>query len=126
MAKKQKVEMAAEEPVMVAPSKKVVKPQIQDKLYELTIHETPIVYILKSKGILWFDKEKGYEREIKYCENQKTVFTDEMKGPQRMNHISFKDGKLYVPKEKQTLQKFLSMHPDNGSKFAEHNPALKA
>ena len=122
MAKKQKAEVAAEEPVMVAPSKKVVKPQIQDKLYELTIHETPIVYILKSKGILWFDEEKGYEREIKYCENQKTVFADEMKGPQRMSHISFKDGKLYVPKEKQTLQKFLSMHPDNGSKFAEHNP----
>jgi len=130
MTKKQKAEVAAEEPVMVAPPKKVVKPQtkkvvtpqIQDKLYELTIHETPIVYILKSKGILWFDKELGYEREIKYCENQKTVFTDEMKGPQRMSHISFKDGKLYVPKEKQTLQKFLSMHPDNGRKFAEHNP----
>ena len=122
MAKKQKAEVAAKEPVMVAPSKKVVKPQIQDKLYELTIQETPIVYILKSKGILWFDKEKGYEREIKYCENQKTVFADEMKGPQRMSHVSFKDGKLYVPKEKQTLQKFLSMHPDNGRKFAEHNP----
>jgi hypothetical protein len=96
--------------------------EIKDKLYELTINETPIVYILKSRGILWFDEEKGYEREIKYCENQKTIFVDEMKGVQRMQHISFKDGKLYVPKEKQTLQKFLSMHPDNGRKFAEHNP----
>ena len=103
-------------------TKTVVKPQIKDKLYELTINETPIVYIIKSKGLLWFDKEKGYEREIKYCENQKTIFADEMKGPQRMQHISFRDGKLFVPKEKQTLQTFLEYHPDNGKKFAEHNP----
>ena len=64
----------------------------------------------------------GYEREIKYCENQKTIFTDEMKGPQRLSHISFRDGKLFVPKEKQTLQKFLAVHPDNGKRFAEYNP----
>ena len=102
--------------------KVVVKPQIKNKLYELTINETPIVYILKSKGILWFDEEKGYEREIKYCENQKTVFADEMKGVQRLSHISFRDGKLYVPKEKQMLQRFLALHPENGRKFQEHNP----
>ena len=96
--------------------------EIKDKLYELTINETPIVFTLKSNGILLFDEEMGYEREIKYCENQKTIFTDEMKGPQRLSHISFRDGKLFVPKEKQTLQKFLAVHPDNGKRFAEYNP----
>jgi|TARA_R100000455_G_C6261836_1_gene117156 hypothetical protein len=97
----------------------VVKPVYKDKLYELTINETPIVYILKSKGILWFDPEKGYEREVKYCPNQKTIFTDEMKGVQRLEHVAFRDGKLFVPKEKQTLQKFLDIHPLNGKKFEE-------
>ena len=106
---------------VVAKPKKVV-PQYKDKLYELTIHETPIVFMIKSKGILWFDPEKGYEREIKYCPNQKTIFADEMKGVQRLEHISFKDGKLFVPKEKQTLQKFLDAHPLNGIKFQEFNP----
>jgi len=96
--------------------------EIKDKLYELTINETPIVFTLKSKGILLFDEEMGYEREIKYCENQKTIFTDEMKGPQRLSHISFRDGKLFVPKEKQTLQRFLAVHPDNGKRFKEYNP----
>jgi len=96
--------------------------EIKDKLYELTINETPIVFTLKSKGILLFDEEVGYEREVKYCENQKTIFTDEMKGPQRLSHISFRDGKLFVPKEKQTLQKFLAVHPDNGKRFMEYNP----
>ena len=99
----------------------VVKPVYKDKLYELTINETPIVFILKSKGILWFDPEKGYEREVKYCPNQKTIFVDEMKGVQRLEHVSFKDGQLFVPKEKQTLQKFLEVHPLNGKKFKEHN-----
>ncbi len=124
MAKKQKAAVAVEEPQVVAPPKPKVKNtwEVKDKLYELSINETPIVYILKSKGILWFDEELGYEREIKYCENQKTVFADEMKGPQRMSHISFRDGRLYVPKEKQTLQKFLALHPENGRKFIEHNP----
>ena len=86
---------------------KEVKPkwEIKDKIFELILNETPIVFMAKSRGILWFDEEKGYEREIKYCENQKTVFVDEMKGPQRLSHVIFRDGNLYVPKEKQILQK---------------------
>ena len=99
----------------------VVKPVYKDKLYELTINETPIVFILKSKGLLWFDPEKGYEREVKYCPNQKTIFVDEMKGVQRLELVTFRDGKLFVPKEKQTLQKFLEVHPLNGKKFVEYN-----
>ena len=100
--------------------------EIKDKLYELNLRETPVVYKIKTRGILWFDKEKGYEREIKYCANQKTIFVDEMKGDQRLDHISFRDGKLFVPKEKQTLQIFLAHHPDNGSKFIEYNPVAIA
>ena len=100
--------------------------EIKDKLYELNIRETPVVYKIKTRGILWFDKEKGYEREIKYCANQKTIFVDEMKGDQRLDHVSFRDGKLFVPKEKQTLQIFLAHHPDNGSKFIEYNPVAIA
>ena len=105
---------------------KTPKWEIKDKLYELNIRETPVVYKIKTRGILWFDKEKGYEREIKYCANQKTIFVDEMKGDQRLDHISFRDGKLFVPKEKQTLQIFLAHHPDNGSKFIEYNPVAIA
>ena len=105
-----------------------VKPTIEfkDKIYELSINDTPIVFMLKSRGVLYFDEKKGYEREIEYCENQNTVFVDEMKGTQRLSHISFKDGKLFVPKEKQTLQKFLAIHPDNGVKFVEYNPIKEA
>ena len=105
---------------------KVNKPTYKDKLYNLTINATPIAFKLKSKNILWFDEEKGYERELKYCENQKTIFVDEMEGPQRLAHITFRDGILYVPKEKQILQKFLEYHPDNGIRFKEEDPAKEA
>ena len=123
MAKKQKAEVAAEEPVMVAPQKTIKKPkwEIKDRLYELTTQETPITYILNSRGFMHFDEAKGYEREVKYCENQKTVYIDEMKGSQRLSHIAFRDGKLFVPKEKQTLQKFLLIHPKNGTHFQEYD-----
>ena len=35
----------------------VKKPVFKDKLYELNINDTPIAYMLKSKGILIFDEE---------------------------------------------------------------------
>jgi len=100
--------------------------EIKDKLYQLSINESPIALMVKTRGILWFDEEKGYEREIKYCENQKTVFVDEMKGPERLSRIVFRDGRLFVPKEKQTLQKFLALHPDLNRKFYEYNPVKEA
>ena len=100
--------------------------EIKDKLYQLSINESPIAFMVKTRGILWFDEEKGYEREIKYCENQKTVFVDEMKGPERLSRIVFRDGKLFVPKEKQTLQRFLAIHPDMDKKFYEYNPVKEA
>jgi hypothetical protein len=104
----------------------VPKWEIKDKLYQLSINESPIAFMVKTRGILWFDEEKGYEREIKYCENQKTVFVDEMKGPERLSRIVFRDGRLFVPKEKQTLQKFLAIHPDMNKKFYEYNPVKEA
>ena len=96
--------------------------EIKDRIYELIGQTKPIVYILKSNNLLYFDEEKGYEREVKYSENQKTVFVDEMKGEVRLSHIIFRDGQLYVPKEKQTLQKLLSIyHPQLGQSYKEYD-----
>jgi len=94
--------------------------EIKDRIYRLISSKQPVVRIIKSRNILWFDPEKKYEREIKYCENQSTVFVDEMKGVQRVGQIAFRDGILSVPKNKVTLQKLLSLyHPGNGSIYYE-------
>ena len=126
MAKKQKAEVAVEEPVVVAPPKQKEEPkkkntwEYKDRQYYLLSEKAPVVFILKSKGIMWFDESVGYEREIKYTLNQKTPFVDEFKGDSRLDHIIFRDGVLNVPKEKVILQKILSLyHPDLNGLYAE-------
>jgi len=83
--------------------------------------------MLKTNGVYYFDKEKGYERELKYCQNQKTPFVDEMKGDQRLEHVIFRNGALFVEKEKTTLQKLLSLyHPHKDKMYYEYNPVQEA
>ena len=101
--------------------------EIKDRIYYLMGDKKPISRMIKSANVYWFDEEKGYEREIKYCENQRTSFVDEMKGDQRLSHIVFRNGVLYVEKTKTVLQKFLSLyHPDNGILFYEFKPVQEA
>ncbi len=128
MAKKTKKEVevpVVETPVVETPKTKKVenkKPkwEIKDRVYYLKGSKKPISRMIKSANIFWFDKEKGYERELKYCENQRTPFVDEMQGDQRLSHIIFRDGNLFVPKEKTTLQKLLSLyHPHKDKIYYE-------
>ena len=129
MAKKQKIEEVVEETPQVVeqPKPKKVEPkkptwEIKPRTYFLK-NERPLSRMIRSANIYWFDEEKGYERELKYCQNQKTCFVDEMNGEQRMEHIVFRNGVLHVPKEKTVLQKFLSLyHPDRNKVYFEHKP----
>jgi len=126
MAKKQKTQEVevpvVETPVVETPKPKKVEPkkptwEIKPRTYFLK-NERPLSRTIRSANIYWFDEEKSYERELKYCQNQKTCFVDEMKGDQRLDHIIFRNGVLYVEKEKTVLQKMLSLyHPDNGKLF---------
>ena len=120
-----------EEPVVETPKiKKEVKPEpkkdeweIKDRVYYLNSKRKPLSYSLKASGVYYFDEEKGYERELKYCSNQTTCFVDEMKGDQRLEHVVFRSGALYVPKNKTVLQKLLSLyHPHRDNLFYEHKP----
>ena len=142
MAKKQTKKVEVEQP-QEKPTNKIVeavidkpkanpepsKPtwEIKDRTYLLKNGKTPLSRSIKSAGIYYFDEEKGYEREIKYCENQTTSFVDEMKGDQRLSHIIFRNGVLFVPKNKVTLQKLLSLyHPHNDFIYEELKPQVIA
>ena len=101
--------------------------EIKDRTYYLVNNKTPLSRSIKSSGIYYFDEEKGYERELKYTENQRTVFVDEMKGDQRLSHIIFRNGYLVVPREKQTLQKLLSLyHPHKNLVYKEFEKVKEA
>jgi hypothetical protein len=100
---------------------------VKDRIYRLKGNKKPLSRSIRSANIHWFDEEKGYERELKYCQNQRTPFVDEMKGDQRLEHIIFRNGMLIVEREKTVLQKLLSLyHPDRGTMFYEEKPVAKA
>ena len=101
--------------------------EVKDRIYRLKGNKKPLSRSIRSANIHWFDEEKGYERELKYCQNQKTCFVDEMKGDQRLEHVVFRNGILIVEREKTVLQKLLSLyHPDRNKMFYEEKPIAQA
>ena len=101
--------------------------EFKNRVYRLKGNKKPLSRSIKGANIHWFDEEQGYERELKYCSNQRTVFVDEMKGDQRLEHIVFRNGMLIVEKEKTVLQKLLSLyHPDREVMFYEEKPIAQA
>ena len=125
-------EVMVETPVAEKPqTRERLKPsnewEIKDRVYYLKGNKKPLSKSIKAANVYYFDKELGYERELKYCQNQKTSFVDEMKGDQRLEHIIFRSGALYVEKEKTVLQKLLSLyHPHKDKIYYEYEPAALA
>jgi len=104
----------------------------KDKLYELTGRHQPIINKIPSRHtrknpLMWFDEEKGYNRELRYGTNQKSPFADEQQGYVTLGHIFFKNGRLNVPKTKPALQKLLSLyHPKKDILYTEYQPEIIA
>ena len=100
--------------------------EYKDKLYELIGRHQPILNRIPSRHtrknpLMWFDTEKGYNRELRYATNQKSPFVDEQVGPATLGHIAFRNGKMHVEGRQQNLIKFLEKHPLNGKLFKEHD-----
>ena len=101
--------------------------EYKDRTYILTNDYQPLTYTLPTRHtskypLLWFDENEGYNRELRYATNQKSVFVDEQEGPATLKHIIFEKGFLQVNKNNPTLQKFLTVHPQNNKMFYEHDP----
>ena len=98
--------------------------EYKDRQYYLLGNKSPLTYTIPSRHtrrypLVWFDEEKGYERELRYTTNQKSIFVDEQKGNVTLKHIVFENGVLNVKKNKRTLQEFLAIHPFNNVLFKE-------
>ena len=133
-AKAEAFEVAPQEVAVKTAPKKPAKPswEIRDRIYYLKNNKTPLTLTIPSKhtrkhALLYFDKDLGKQRELKYATNQDSVFVDEQKGECTMGHITFNDGSLKVSKEKQNLQKLLSLyHPLNGRIYEEFSAVNEA
>ena len=135
MAKKEKAEVAVEEPVKVAPPKQKVKKdqwEIKPRTYVIKGNKSPLTLTIPSKHtrkspLLWFDRDKREQRELRYATNMNSPFVDEQKGEATLGHITFRDGVLSVPEENQILQKLLSLyHPLKDKKYYEFDSVVIA
>jgi len=119
------------------PAVKVSEPskpkwEIKDRTYLLKGLKTPLTYTIASRHtprypLLWFDEEKNEQRELRYATNQNSPLVDEQSGEATLGHIVFRDGTLTVTKEKQNLQKLLSLyHPMKDIRYSEFNPVEEA
>ena len=106
--------------------------EIKDRTYFLKGDLTPIRYSIPSRHnnrypLLWFDEEKGMQRELRYATNMNSPFVDEQKGEATLGRIVFRDGQLFVPKEQVALQKLLSLyHPLREQFYYEYNPVQES
>jgi hypothetical protein len=106
--------------------------EVKDRTYLLTGPHTPLTYTISSRHtrrfpLLWFDEDLKEQRELRYATNQNSPFVDEQKGEATLGHIMFKNGTLTVPKEKQNLQKLLSIyHPMLNKRYQEFDAVLIA
>ena len=90
--------------------------EIKDRYYHLMHDKSPLTFRINSKHsarkpLMYFDEEKGYNRELRYATNMKSPFVDEQVGSVTLGHIVFEDGVLMVPKSDVALQKMLSLYP---------------
>tara|TARA_R110000737_G_C14469195_1_gene466440 strand:+ start:150 stop:914 length:765 start_codon:yes stop_codon:yes gene_type:complete len=102
--------------------------EIKDRRYFLLGGKEPLTYTLGSKNssrhpLMWFDETTGDQKEMRYATNQNSPFVKDQKGEVILGHIIFEDGVLGVPKEKQNLQKLLSLyHPKRDIVYGEYKP----
>ena len=122
-------------PVAKAPATPEVKKdtwEVKDRYYHLLNGQSPLTTRINSKHssrkpLMWFDEEKQYNRELRYATNMKSPFMDEQKGTATLGHIVFENGVLMVPREKQALQKLLSLyHPNKNKIYAERDELIEA
>jgi hypothetical protein len=106
--------------------------EIKDRTYILATGYSPLTYTIQSKHsarypFLWFDEATKEQRELRYATNHNSPFKDEQKGEVTLGHIVFHDGILVVTKEKQNLQKLLSIyHPAKGNSYYELDEVAEA
>jgi hypothetical protein len=101
--------------------KEVVK---QNKEFEI-VRGGGVAFILPQKGVTVYDNEKDTVREIRYCPNEPSIYVDEQSDKALRQAIVFRNGRIFIPKDKPNLRDFLEKHPQNvvngGSLFREVN-----
>jgi hypothetical protein len=106
--------------------------EIKDRTYIIADSAFPLTYTLQCRHtprypLLWFNPDTKEQEELRYATNQNSPLVREQKGQVTLGHVIFENGTLFVPKEKQNLQKLLSIyHPGLNIKFTEFDAVVEA
>ena len=115
----QKVKEAPERPKAQTKEVKRKETILYHAEYEIP-KNAGIVYMLPQKGITVYDSDKDTVREMRYCPNEPSIWADEQGNNARKETVAFREGKLFVPKDKPNLRQFMDLHPmniNNGGKI---------
>ena len=113
------------------PKRKTVddRPGRKEEAYSV-LKSSGIWFKLRQSDITVYDAKSDTVRQIRYCENEPSIYVDEQSANAKRSHIVFKEGLLTVPPSKPNLQNYLALHPDNakngGKLFTIINNELKA
>jgi hypothetical protein len=114
--------MPAVEPPVKTKKRTIKRREVVNENKEYKINKGGgVVYMLPQKGVTVYDEANDTVREIRYCPNEPSIYVDEQSENAVKQSVAFRDGRLFVPKEKPNLRKFLEIHPQNGPIFKEVN-----
>ena len=100
---------------------KIRRKENLSQTYEYETQNGGAVMMLMQSGVTVFDKETSTVREIRYCENEHSIWKDEQSDRSVKSPVIFRMGKLFVNPQQPNLKMYLDLHPDNkangGNKF---------
>ena len=80
----------------------------------------PLTHRVNTTKITLFDEGLKKNRLVRYATNQPSLFVDEQDGVSKLEHVTFSEGTLFVPRSNPALQVLMSLlHPQAGKKWYE-------
>jgi len=70
-------------------------------------------HMLIQSGVTVYDEKTKSVREIRYCENENSVFKDEQSSSSVKTPVIFRMGRVFVGHNQPNLIKYLGLHPGN-------------
>jgi|TARA_Y100000022_G_scaffold198742_1_gene209658 predicted DNA-binding protein (UPF0251 family) len=109
------VDTATEKKVTPAPKKKLKREDVKIEAREFESMRGQATYMLMQSGVTVYDEDMDMVREIRYCERENSIYKDEQNPSSVKTPVIFRMGKLFVPKSKPNLMKFMLIHPENNA-----------
>lgn len=113
---------AAQEQPKPKAKRAVKRKNVLHEAREFKALQSSATFMLMQSGVTIYDETVDGIREIRYCERENSIYRDEQDANSVKTPIVFRLGRLFVPKDKPNLMRFLSVHPsnkDNGGSLFE-------